>query len=194
MVEKPYANRSDKDVVNRTLCKLKQWEGAMRTRRYQEALSSCGCQETFQAIIIVLHPIFFYQVERGLIFTRVGEKVCRWYKDGELQLRLLVTAGHIHSIKSWAIHSYMHRRTVRCTRGALQGREVTHAMFVLVRVNSSRIGLGIIGPLETIGKKRGATTIFKLVFVASGGNWIGTEHILAALRVGFSTRVELVQV
>src|SRR6266568_3930665 len=150
MEEKPY---------KLALCKLKQWEGAMRTRRYQEVLSSCRCQETFQAIIFVLHAIFFNQVERGLIFTQVGEKVCRWYKDGELQLRLLVTAGYIHS--------YMHRRTVRCTRGALQGREVTHAMFVLVRVNSSRIGLGIIGPLETIGEKRGATTIFKLVFVAS---------------------------
>src|SRR2546421_9370036 len=185
MEEKPY---------KLALCKLKQWEDAMRTRRNQEVLSSCRCQETFQAIIFVLHPIFFYQVERGLIFTQVGEKVCRWYKDGELQLRLLVTAGYIHGIKSWAIHSYMHRRTVCCTRGALQSRKVTHAMFVLVCVDSSRIGLGIIGPLEAIGEKRGATTIFKLVFVASCGNWIGTEHILAALRVGFSTRVELVQV
>src|SRR6266566_8247665 len=149
------------------LYKLKQWEGAMRTRRYQEVLPSCRCQETFQAIIFVLHAIFFYQVERGLVFTQVGEKVCRWYKDGELQLRLLVTAGYIHGIKSWAIHSYMHRRTVCRTRGALQSRKVTHAMFVLVGVDGSRIGLGIIGPLETIGEKRGATPTFKLVFVAS---------------------------
>src|SRR6059058_6221573 len=177
MEEKPY---------KLALCKLKQWEDAMRTWRYQEVLSSCRRQETFQAIIFVLHPIFFYQVERGLIITQVGEKICRWYKDGELQLRLLVTVGHIHGIKSWTIHSYMHRCTVRCTRGALQGCEVTHAMFVLVCVDGSRIGPGIIGPLETIGEKRGATTIFKLVFVASRGNWIGTEHILAALRVGFS--------
>src|SRR5437588_12501942 len=129
------------------VCNLRQCADAMRRRRYQEVLSSCRRQETFQAIVFVLHPIFFYHVERGLIFTQVGEKVCRWYKDGELQLRLLVTAGYIHSIKSWPIHSYMHRRTVRCTRGALQGREVTHAMFVLVRVHSSRIGLGIIGSL-----------------------------------------------
>ena len=151
MAEKPSANRSDKDVVKLTLYKLKQWEGAMRTRGYQEVLPSCRCQETFQAIIIVLHAIFIYKVERGLIFTQVGEKVCRWYKDGELQLRLLVTAGYIHGIKSWAIHSYMHRRTVCSAPGALQGREVTHAMFVLVGVDSLGIGLGISGALETIG-------------------------------------------
>src|ERR1700687_2360628 len=142
MEEKPY---------KLTLCKLKQWEGAMRTRRYQEVLSSCRCQETFQAIIIVLHAIFFYQVERGLIFTQVGEKVCRRYKNGELQLRLLGTTRHVHSIKARAIHTYMHWRTVRCTRGALQGREVTHAMFVLEGIDALPIGLRISGALETIG-------------------------------------------
>src|SRR5690349_16357264 len=98
----------------------------MRAWRHQEVLPPRRRQETLQAIIIVLHPIFFYQVERGLTSTHPGEKFSRRHKNGELQLWLLGTIRHVHCIKAWTVHTYMHRRTVRRTRGALQGREVAH--------------------------------------------------------------------
>ena len=59
------------------LSKLEQWKGSMCARGHQEVLPPRRRQETLQAIIFVLHPIFFYQIERGLTSTHPGEKFCR---------------------------------------------------------------------------------------------------------------------
>src|SRR5579859_1115828 len=71
-------------VTSLHISQFKQGEGAMGARRHQEVLPTSGRQKTFQAVIIVVDSIFFYQVKRSLVFTHRSKEICRGDKDREI--------------------------------------------------------------------------------------------------------------
>src|SRR5262249_41007166 len=74
-------------------------------------------------------------------FDHPIEEVGAWHKRAELQFRHLCTwtmvSSGVHAIVPWAIHTSVHRGTIRRSRCALQCRQVTDPLHAVWGADAS---------------------------------------------------------